>query len=119
MTEIISIVPELITAFVAAFLGWFFTRKKQKAEVKATETNVKGAELDIVEQAVGIWRKLAEDLNEDLKAARKQITEVQTTLGEILIENEKLTSEIKKLEKDVERLSTENRKLHTLIKQRK
>lgn len=71
-----------IASFLTALLGWYLTRKKQKAEVAASE-------LDVVEKAITIWRRMAEDLG-------KQVEELRNEVHALRTENAKLLDELKK-----------------------
>jgi predicted nucleic acid-binding Zn-ribbon protein len=70
-----------IAGLLTTFSAWFFTRKKNNAETKKSEVEVKLSELSVVEDAIKIWRETAESLS-------KKVTEISN-------ENEKLRCEIR------------------------
>ena len=65
-----------IGSFLSALAAWFFTRRKNNADAKKSE-------LDNVEDAIAIWREMAQQLAVELKSLRE--------------ENRILTQEVKKL----------------------
>ncbi len=91
-------------SLIAAVITWFFSRKKQSAEVESTE-------LDNVNKATSIWRELAEDL-------KKQVDDLREGQQRIFEENSLLREEVVKLEKKVHLLTSENKKLRQLIEHR-
>ncbi|WAC40578.1 hypothetical protein [Pedobacter sp. SL55] len=71
-----------IFSFASGLGTWFLTRRKQKADVAASE-------LDVVEKAITIWRRMAEDLG-------KQVEELRNEVHALRTENAKLLDELKK-----------------------
>ncbi len=98
--------PEIATGIVTAFTTWFFTRKKQAADIERTE-------LDNVDKATGIWRQLAKDMKEEVDQLRDNQQELFEEQHRILNENRKLREEVVKLEKKVAELTKENKKNNT------
>ena len=105
----------------AAFLGWFFGRRKLNADADATE-------LDNVEKGLGIYRKIIEDLikgQEELKLKVGNIQDENKALAQTLAqhqvenqqflrenkglrtENENLRKRITILEKEINKLKNE------------
>lgn len=83
-------------------------RQKAAAEAKKVEAGVDADELDNVEKAIAIWRKMAEDLQVALNDQQKrydavvrQMTQVQSTLDKVHRSN---TEILKKLAQ----ITTEN-----------
>ncbi|MRJ11536.1 cell wall anchor protein [Ornithobacterium rhinotracheale] len=94
MLEIIQpYIGEAITALIGGVAGWFFTRKKQHAELQANE-------LDNVDKAVKIYREVADDLSKQLKTAITELNEAKKELDEA-------RQTIKELEEKVEALTHE------------
>lgn len=109
--EFSEIISTIIASFFAAFIGWFFGRKKNAAEVDSIE-------LDNVDKATGIWRQLAEDLKAEIDLLRKNQQEILTAnlqlnskVTKLTVQNEKLIKEIRIKEKSVDVLMEENKKL--------
>jgi len=96
----------LITPIVTALSAWFFARRKNNAEAKKSE-------LDNVEKAISIWRKLSEDMDLRFKAEieelRKENCNLQNQITQVMKENESLKSQMNILE-------TENKKLISQLK---
>lgn len=90
MIEIIQpYIGEAITALIGGVAGWFFTRKKQHAELQANE-------LDNVDKAVKIYREVADDLAKQLKTAITELNEAKQTIKELEQKVEALTYELTK-----------------------
>lgn len=74
--ELITLAGSLIMAIVA----WFFGRRQARATAQKTE-------LDTVEQAITIWRSLAQDFKREVDELRVEVallrTENQSLRGEI------------------------------------
>lgn len=70
MEAISSVLPEILTAIISAFVAWFFARKKNEAEANSLE-------LDNVDKAIAIWRKLAQDLEAKIALLTKKIEELE------------------------------------------
>lgn len=80
------------TGFVSALVAWIFARRKNAAEARQAEAQADITELDRVEQAIKIWREMAEDLK----------AQVQTLSNE----NKSLICELKKVRKTNEMIIT-------------
>jgi peptidoglycan hydrolase CwlO-like protein len=90
-----SVLYPSLSAFLASLITYVFSRKKQNAEVKASE-------LDNVQKALSIYR----ELNEDLKAM----------IREQNVKIEQMSAHIDTLEKKIDLLVKENEKLKQLVK---
>lgn len=80
-------ISEGVSALLGGAIGWLLTRKKQAADLKGTE-------LDNVEDAVKIWRELAEGfesrfklLESEVKALREENESLRKQVTELHIEN--------------------------------
>lgn len=82
----------LLSSAASAFLGWFFARRKQKAEAVASE-------LETVEQAVRIWRELAQDLKKELSEQSVEIAHLRDEVSVLRKDNVRLLSELKAIKK--------------------
>lgn len=85
MNEIVIALAGGVGVFISSFVTWIFARRKNSAEARQAEAQADITELDRVEQAIAIWRKMAEDLN----------AKVQNLSDE----NKKLILELKKVRK--------------------
>ncbi|GIJ93361.1 hypothetical protein CAPN002_05790 [Capnocytophaga stomatis] len=79
----------VLTSFAGAFVGWFFGKAKEKAELQTSE-------LDNVDKAVKIYREMIEDLGEkyakaisDLEAANLRIKELERSVDNLVDELKK------------------------------
>tara|TARA_Y100000768_G_C23778970_1_gene587037 strand:+ start:204 stop:548 length:345 start_codon:yes stop_codon:yes gene_type:complete len=108
MSFLSDVLPEVILTGFGGFTGWFFTRRHKRAQAKGTE-------LDNVEKATAIWRELAEDLKSEVHKMREKQSYVLDKQDELIVENKRLTYEITKLEKKVQALTRENKKLRELL----
>lgn len=87
----------LITAF-GAFIGWFFTRRKTKAEAI-------GSEIDNDTKVVDLWRNWSAHLHE-------QIQEMETKIAQLTQRIEELEEENKQHLKTIENLLLHGRGKH-------
>lgn len=76
MDGLILILSNVANSFLTGFVAWFFARRKNNADAKKSE-------LDNVEDAIAIWREMAQQLAVELKSLRE--------------ENKVLAQEVKKL----------------------
>ena len=107
--------PEFLTAFGTALTTWFFTRKKNKQEVNSLE-------LENVDKALDIYRKMIEDITSQKESLNNQYQEILDNHKVLLNDNKKLLEdhkkmmvEVKSLKKDIEYLTKENKHLSSLI----
>lgn len=89
-----EIVQDFIIATATAGVTWFFSRQKQRADIKT-------AELDNVEKAIHIWRSIAEDLSKKVdeltdkcEALTQKFNETTHEIENLRRENKKLTSKL-------------------------
>ena len=93
--EIIAtyVVGPLVTALVAYLIG------KRKVNAEASKN-----ELDNVEQAIKIWREMAEDLTGKLGQRDATISEQNAKLDKLLNQNTHLLNKVNALERDYNKL---------------
>lgn len=82
MDEFVVGIIGAITTFISGFSSWFFTRRAYKAEVSNKEINNFDA-------AIGAYKKMYEDMIEDLKAQNSDLKEEVESLKKELSENRK------------------------------
>lgn len=87
----------IVTAF-GAFVGWFFTRRKTKAEAI-------GSEIDNDTKVVDLWRNWSAHLHE-------QIQEMETKIAQLTHRIEELEEENKQHLKTIENLLLHGRGKH-------
>ena len=88
--ELSSAVENIIIAVSTAGITWFASRKKQQADIQASE-------LDNVEKAISIWRELAQDLGKKVEDLSLRCEALSNEINELRRENKTLKSELKKL----------------------
>ena len=103
--DIISIITPILTSIGGGFAGWFFTRKREAVDVQ-------GIELKNVESVARMWRENAETWEEQLKELREDYLD-------LLEKHDELLKELKGLERKVQHLTLENKKLHEEINRSK
>lgn len=85
-----AIIENAIIALSSAGITWVFSRKKQNAEIKASE-------LDNVEQAISIWRELALDLGKKVEDLSTRYDTMSMEINSLRRENKYLKAELKKV----------------------
>lgn len=97
----LELIIGLIAPFFSAWAAFIFTRRKYFAESKTNE-------LDNVDKAITIWRKLAEELEANLKG---EMDGLRMANADLRVQFERLTEENAELRKKMKILDSENRKL--------
>lgn len=65
---IVQYLGELIAAAIAGFMGWFFERKRKKAETNKVEADYSKAIMEIYQDALNDLKKRYDDRDAYLKA---------------------------------------------------
>lgn len=80
------IVPSL-TAFFGAFVTWLFGRKKENVEVQGTEiTNT--------QEAIKIWREMAQDMSDKVKELSDKVDTLTKEVHALRTENTDLKNKL-------------------------
>ena len=87
-----DVLPAVLSGAGTGSLAWFFARRKNNAEIQASE-------LDNVEKATLIWRQLAEDMKNEVKELRDRLETVYQENQELKKQVEELTDELHDLRK--------------------
>ena len=82
MEHLWEIAGYLATAFAGTFFGWLFTRRKYNEEVK-------GSKVQNFDLALDAYKKMYEDMIEDLKSQNKDLKDEVESLKQELSENRK------------------------------
>jgi len=77
-----SILGYIATSGIGGFFGWLFTRKKYNEEVQSTR-------VQNFDAAIAAYKKMYEDMIEDLKAQNGELKEEVESLKQELSENRK------------------------------
>jgi hypothetical protein len=107
-----SILMNLITPSVAAFLAWVFTKRKNKAEVKSSE-------LDNYDKNLKIYQDIIDDLKvrmDQLLASNQNLIE---SLRRQVDSNREMLLEQERLRNQLTAKSTGSREPHTVLSGRK
>ena len=95
---------EIATGLITALTTYFVTMKRTKAEIRGIEAEASGSELDSVEKAIEIWRKLAEEMTDKMTEQRnemeKQMDILRDKIAELEAENKKLKRELSALRRN-------------------
>lgn len=90
MEQYYEILNTGITALITAVITWFFTRRKQNAEIESNE-------IDNVEKAIKIWRDMSEGLKHQIDNLKKEISNLETLVNDLKKENSNLREELEAL----------------------
>lgn len=82
MEHIWEIVGYLGTAFAGTFFGWLFGRRRENAEIEGTKVHNFDATIEA-------YKKMYEDMIDDLKAQNGELKEEVESLKQELSENRK------------------------------
>ena len=90
-----GVFSSLISAVLGGGMMYLFTLKSKKKEAAATAQNAEAMaesqELNNVEKAIAIGRKMAEDLEKELDKQRQKTLELTTQINELSKEVKRLT----------------------------
>ena len=80
MFNISDIIVPSLTAFFGAFVTWLFGRKKENVEVQGTEiTNT--------QEAIKIWREMAQDMSDKVKELSDKVDALTQEVHSLRSEN--------------------------------
>ena len=79
----------LLSALATGFGGWFFGRKKAKAEAEASQ-------IENAEKLLNYYKNLVDDLGSRLDSAIKKFNEAEATIRELENRIDDLTNELRK-----------------------
>lgn len=82
MEQIWSIIVYVCTTAAGGFFGWLFARKKYNAEVDATK-------IQNFDSSINAYKKMYEDMIDDLKTQNNELREEVNSLKNELSENRK------------------------------
>lgn len=97
VTQDLSWLWALVAATVTQFVNYIIGRRKEAKEVAKAGAEAQGAELDNVEKAVAIWRKLAEEMNAQVVELKAQVKTLADEISKLQVENITLKSQIQEL----------------------
>lgn len=82
MEQVWPIITYLATTGIGGFFGWLFSRKKYNAEVDATK-------VQNFDASIAAYKKMYEDMIDDLKTQNNELREEVNSLKQELSENRK------------------------------
>lgn len=71
------------TGALGAFVSWIFGRKKENVEVQASEINN-------VQEAIKIWKDMAQELKEEVAELKSKVEELSREIDALREENHQL-----------------------------
>jgi DNA primase large subunit len=92
MGEIIFAI--LSSGTITGLVGWILARRKNMADAQKSE-------LDVVEQAIGIWREMTEEFKKEIDALRAENALLRKEITNLRCTNQKIV-------KALERINAEN-----------
>lgn len=104
-----SIITSLISLLFGGGIATLVTIKSIKGKAAA---EVKTVELDNVQEAVKIWREMAESLNGELKKANDDREALKDEIKESQKERAEILEEVGKLQKEITKLTKINEKIY-------
>ncbi len=98
-TELISIILNIVFggSFLASVLTLRAQKKKAMAEADVEQGNVKTKELDNVQEAITIWREMAESLKVERDEYKANYIEVQKHNADMAVQMEAIRKELTRL----------------------
>jgi peptidoglycan hydrolase CwlO-like protein len=85
----------ILTALVASLATYFSTRKKENIEIQ-------GGELSNTNEAIKIWRELAQDMTDKVKELSEKIDHLTAEVHSLKSENSSLKSKLNLLDENNE-----------------
>ena len=75
------------TGFFGAFVAWIFGRKKENVEVQGTE-------LTNTQEAIKIWREMAQEMSDKVKELGDKVDALTQEVHSLKLENNELKKEL-------------------------
>lgn len=82
-----EVILPTLTAFFASAITWIFGRKKAKVEVEA-------GEITNVQEAIKIWREMANDMKQEVAELKIKVETLTTEIHNLRTENIELRSKL-------------------------
>lgn len=92
----ISLASNIITASVT----WLLARRKNIADARKAEAEAKASELDVIEDAIKIWRDIAEDLKKEVQRLSDDNKALNYKVGKLMLINNKILRALDKINAD-------------------
>jgi predicted RNase H-like nuclease (RuvC/YqgF family) len=82
-----EVILPTLTAFFASVITWIFGRKKAQVEVEA-------GEITNVQEAIKIWREMANDMKQEVAELKIKVETLTTEIHNLRTENIELRSKL-------------------------
>jgi len=82
-----EVILPTLTAFFASAITWIFGRKKAQVEVEA-------GEITNVQEAIKIWREMANDMKQEVAELKIKVETLTTEINNLRVENIELRSKL-------------------------
>lgn len=82
-----EVILPTLTAFFASIITWIFGRKKAQVEVEA-------GEITNVQEAIKIWREMANDMKQEVAELKIKVETLTTEIHNLRTENIELRSKL-------------------------
>lgn len=92
----------LVAATVTQLINWALNRRKESKEIAKAGAEAQASELDNIDKAVAIWRKLAEEMNQQVVELKAQVKTLGEEIGKLQVENITLKRQIDDLKNENE-----------------
>lgn len=101
MTEaIITLLVAATSTVITAVVTWLFAKKKSMAETRLLLAKSQKTELETIEDAVKIWRELAEDLKKEVQRLSADNKALKTEVGRLRVINNLILEALDRITKD-------------------
>jgi chromosome segregation ATPase len=96
-----------IGAGLTGFFTWLYQLRREKKDLLKSQTEIDANEIDNVEKAVAIWRKLAEEMNAQVVELRAQIRNLSDEVDTLRAENAAFKKQVAELREENDDLRTQ------------
>ncbi len=83
--------------FLTLFLGWVLRGKKNAAEIRKTDVETDGLELQNLHLATKIWKDMVRDMQAEVNQLRVQVQKLSGQVFAFSVENSQLKDEVQQL----------------------
>ena len=110
------VIAPIVTVICTSLGTTWFNKRKSRAEAIALEDTNRASELQNTQEAIKIWRELAETFQQKLSERESSMTDLKTQLDIITAQNKELLTKVDVLEKDYFKLLRNYNELKNSLK---